>query len=237
MRTITSNAQAIMEAEAMQGQARAAMERIQVQTEETKEVASMTLEELREQRRQLEFIELHSHSVEAKLNQTERLQNSFDRWSLNLRGKKRAKKEAKVVLAGAKAKSRENSMIRSMDPVVITIKNDNKAPKRPERNKEVLIQFTSANSEDRNPMDEDDMAGLYRIDQNDKELDDMLDLIDASLDGIKNLCLDMNEEVHSQDKNLTSASKTVERANEKQAVAITRVRGNLTGRWLRASRK
>lgn len=221
----------------MQAQARAAMERMQMQTEETKEVASVTLEELREQTRQLDLIELHSHSVEEKLNKTDRLMNSFDAWSLKLRGKKHAKKEAKVVLAEAKAKSRENSNIRSVDPAVTTIKNENKAPRHPEQKKEVLVKFTPANDEDNNLMDEDDMAGLYRIEQNDKELDDMLDQIDASLDGIKNLCLDMNEQVHFQHKNLESASNTVERANKKQAVVVARVRGNLEGRWLRASRK
>lgn len=221
----------------MQAQARAAMERIQMQTEETKEVASLTLEELREQTRQLELIELQSHSVIEKLNKTDRLMNSFDAWSLKLRGKKQAKKEAKVVLAGAKAKSRENSNIRSVDPAVTTIKNENKAPRHPKQKKEVLVKFTPASDEDNNLMDEDDMAGLYRIEQNDKELDDMLDQIDASLDGIKNLCLDMNEQVHFQHKNLESASKTVERANKKQAVVVARVRGNLEGRWLRASRK
>lgn len=221
----------------MQVQARAAMNRIQVQTEETKEVASMTLEELREQRRQMELIELHSHSVVEKLNHTERLLNSFDRWSLKLRGKKRAKKEAKVIQAAAKAKSRENTMIRSTDPAVATIKHENKAPRYPERKKEVLIKVTSVNCEDHKSMDEDDMAGLYRIEQNDKELDDILDLIDASLDGIKNLCLDMNKEVYFQNKNLESANETLERANKKQTVAIARIRGNLKGRWLRSSRK
>lgn len=235
---ITSNAQAIEEAEALQSQARAAMERIQEQTEQTKEVASITLEELRDQRRQSELIELQTHSLEEKLNHSHSLQNSFDRWSLNLRGKKRAVKEAKVVLAGAKAKLAEKSWSKSVDPVVAAIKNKVTEPRRPvERNKEVLIESTSKNPVDLNPMDEDDMAGLDRIDQNDKELDNMLDQIDASLDGLTNLSLVMKEEAHSQHKNLESVSQTMDRANEKQAVALTRVRRSLTGKWLRASQQ
>jgi hypothetical protein len=233
--TITSNAQAINEAEFMQTRSREAMERIQLQTEETKEVASLTLEELRQQRRQLEVIELQSHSLQAKLKQTDKLLNSFDRWALKLRGKKRAKQEAKGVLAGAKAKQATKSLTKSVDPAVASIKNKVVAQKRPERKKEVLMKSTYQHVEDRNPtMDEEDMAGLYRIDQNDKELDEMLDEIDASLDGIASLCLAMNEETHFQSKNLESVGKIVESSNEKQAVAITRVRSNLTGRWRQA---
>jgi hypothetical protein len=233
---ITSNAQAIEEAEAMQAQAREAMERIRAQTEQTQEVAAMTLGELQEQRRQTESIELQAHSLEAKLQHTNRLQNSFDRWSLNLRGKKRATKEATVVLAGAKAQQAVKSLSRSVDPAVAAIKNKVVAQKRPERKKEVLIKSTNEH-EDSNPMDEEDVAGLDRIDQNDKELDAMLDQIDASLDGITNLSLAMKEEAHSQNKNLKSVNQSMERANEKQAVAITRVRHSLTGKWLRSSQQ
>lgn len=222
----------------MQAQARAAMQRIQEQTEQTKEVATMTLEELRDQRRQSELIELQAQSVEEKLNHSHSLQNSFDRWSLNLRGKKRAKKEAKVVLAGAKAKLAEKSWSKSMDPAIAAIKDKVTAPRHPvERNKEVLIESASKNSVDLNPLDEDDMAGLDRINQNDNELDQILDQIDASLDGITNVSLAMKEEADSQHENLKSVSQTIERANEKQAVAISRVRRSLTGKWLRASQQ
>jgi DNA repair exonuclease SbcCD ATPase subunit len=233
---ITSNAQAIEEAEAMQAKARETMERIQQQTQQTQEVAAMTLGELQEQRRQSELIELQAHSLESKLQHTNQLQNSFDRWSLNLRGKKRATKEAKVVLAGAKAKQAVKSLNNSyVDPAVAAIKNKVTTQRRPKRNKEVVIESTSKHFEDVNPLDEADTEGLDRIDRNDKELDAMLDQIDASLDGITNLSLAMKEEAHSQHKNLKSVNQTIERANQKQAVAITRVRRNLTGKWLRSS--
>ena len=222
----------------MQAQARAAIQRIQEQTEQTKEVATMTLEELRDQRRQSELIELQAQSIEEKLNHSLSLQNSFDRWSLNLRGKAQAKKEAKVVLAAAKAKSSEKSSSTSMDPAITAITNTVTAPRHPvEQKKEVLIESTCKNSVDRNPLDEDDTAGLDRINQTDKELDRFLDQIDASLDGITNLSLAMKEEAHSQHERLKSVSQTMERANEKQAVALSRVRRSLTGRWLRPSQQ
>jgi hypothetical protein len=234
---ITSNAQAIEEAEAMQAKAREAMERIQQQTEQTKDVAAMTLVELQEQRRQSESIELQAHSLDAKLRHTNQLQNSFDRWSLNLRGKKRATKEATVVLAGAKAKQAVKNLSRSVDPAVAAIKNKVTTQRRPEGNKEVLIESTSKHSEEVNPLDEADMEGLERIDQNEKDLDAMLDQIDASMDGITNLSLAIKEEAHSQHKNLKSVDQALERANEKQAVAITRARRSLTGKWLRSSQQ
>jgi hypothetical protein len=138
------------------------------------------------------------------------LLNTFDRWGLKIRGKKRAKKEAKRALAEARAKQAKEALCRSADPAVTAIKNKVAAPMLPEIKKEVLIKSTFEDTGDHNPIDEEDMAGLYRIDQNDKEIEDMLDEIDASLDGIASFFLAMNEESLSQPKNLESIGKIVD---------------------------
>lgn len=234
MMTLTSNAQAINEAESMQKRSREALERIQSQTEETKEVATLSLEEMKHQRRLLEVIEMEFRCLKTKISKTDKLLNTFDRWGLEIRGKKRAKKEAKRALAEARAKQAKEALCRSADPAVTAIKSKVAAPMRPDRKKEVLIKSTYEDAGDHNPIDEEDMAGLYRIDQNDKEIDEMLDEIDASLDGIASLCLAMKEESHSQPKNLESIGKIVEACNKKQAVAITRLSRNLTARPRRA---
>ena len=105
MADFTKNAALLDEAEDTQQKTKDAMLRIQQQTAETESLAEATLDELRAQGEQMDTIHRDMEEVSVKLDDTEKLQNRFDRWAGNWLGimKGAAKKEAADQTAAAAA--------------------------------------------------------------------------------------------------------------------------------------
>jgi len=95
----------VREAEEKQNATKESVFRIQRQLQETESLGSQTLEELRKQTDAMDQITKDLDSVDAKLDDTAKLQTKFDWWAFNWLGgkKKKAMAEAKADIAASKA--------------------------------------------------------------------------------------------------------------------------------------
>ena len=112
------NAELLDGAEDIQQKTKDAMLRIQQQTAETESIAEATLEELRQQGEQMDGIHSDLEDVSGKLDETDKLQNRFDRWAGNWLGlkKRAAQNEAAAETAAADA-ARQKGMDASIREV------------------------------------------------------------------------------------------------------------------------
>lgn len=96
-----ANLRMLAETRDIQDKTKDAVSRIQKQALETEEIGAMTLEELRKQGEQMEQITTEIDAVSDKLDQTQKLQDTFDVWSGGIFGfgKRKAQKAAQAEIA------------------------------------------------------------------------------------------------------------------------------------------
>lgn len=105
-----ANQKVLRETEDTQQKTKDAVQRIQQQTEATKDLGSATLEELRAQGRQMNDINNDIDDVNAKLDTASSLQDKFDVWSGSFFGfgKRKANKEAAHEIASRQLEEMHN---------------------------------------------------------------------------------------------------------------------------------
>lgn len=96
-----ANQKVIQETREVQSQTKDALSRIKNQTAETEEIAGQTLEQLRAQGQQMDDITNDVNAVSNKLDEAQKLQNTFDNWSGGIFGfgKRKAEKAAAAEIA------------------------------------------------------------------------------------------------------------------------------------------
>lgn len=96
-----ANQRMLQETKAVQSQTKDAVDRIKQQVAETEEIGSQTLEQLRAQGQQIDEITGDIESVSNKLDEANKLQNTFDSWGGNIFGfgKKKALNAAAAEIA------------------------------------------------------------------------------------------------------------------------------------------
>ena len=247
---LTSNGQALDKAQRMQQDMRLALERIQQQTTETEELGAETLTELRDQRQQTERIDMDAQYLHSKLDASTKLQDSFDRWAMNWGGrhKRRAKAEASELMVRSKQREQIGRSSKD-DSQMKVIKSRNQAARMSATTSTTVKSSKTASvkgpcqerkndlAEQPPTLDEESKERLEEIARNDNELDDMLDVASASLDRLAELSLAINEESQMQNKNMDDLVKSTDKASKKQAVANSRIKRVLTGKWSRRSKQ
>lgn len=100
-----ANLSIIRAAEEQQNATKESVFRIQRQLQETESLGGTTLEELRKQTEAMDGINRDLDTVDAKLDETAKLQTKFDWWAFNWLGgkKKKAVAEAQAEIAASKA--------------------------------------------------------------------------------------------------------------------------------------
>lgn len=96
-----ANKKVLNETRDVQDQTKDAVSRIKMQTAETEEIAGQTLEQLRAQGDQMDEITKDMDSVSTKLDEAQKLQNTFDNWSGGIFGfgKRKAAKAASAEIS------------------------------------------------------------------------------------------------------------------------------------------
>jgi len=96
-----ANQRVLAETQEVQGQTKDAIDRIKQQTAETEEIGNQTLEQLRAQGNQIDDITNDIDTVSNKLDEAQKLQNTFDVWGGSIFGfgKKKAQNAAAAEIA------------------------------------------------------------------------------------------------------------------------------------------
>ena len=245
---LKSNAAAIQEAREVQDQTRAALERIRQQTAQTEDLGESTMQGLRENRMQMEKIEVEAQSVESKLNQTARMQDRLDRWGLRWGGR-RNKREARAEAEEQTARERKleklnreyGASIKGEGALRATEENkvnntrlqkSKLVVKRPPKKNPVV---DSALGETDKTLDAETKDGLVSIAQTDDDLDAMIDQTAASLDRLADLSNAIKEETLQQNERIDEVTTSMKTVHEKQAVANARTKRFMGGKWMRST--
>jgi hypothetical protein len=96
-----ANQRVLAETREVQSQTKDAIDRIKMQTAETEEIGNQTLEQLRAQGHQIDEITTDIDTVSNKLDEAQKLQNTFDVWGGSIFGfgKKKAQNAAAAEIA------------------------------------------------------------------------------------------------------------------------------------------
>lgn len=96
-----ANQRVLNETREVQANTKDALSRIKATTAETEDIADQTLEQLREQGQQIDDITADIDAVSGKLDEAQKLQNTFDNWSGGIFGfgKRKAEKAASAEIA------------------------------------------------------------------------------------------------------------------------------------------
>jgi len=234
---LNTNEDVIQAADGIQHKTKTALYRIQQQADQTEELGGNALAKMREQRLQANKVQMDAEDLNASLDKTKKMQNSFDRWSGNWfsrREKQAPTRVDKKVTSVVERRQKQNNDIN-------TEKNKaSKAKKRGSRasskvvtdlsDRENTLSNDVMNSEV-DELDDDTKIGLDRLMKTDNDIDAMLDEAGASLDRLAGLAMTLGEEAQSQSTTMDTLTKTVDNANTKQAEVNSRVKRSLTGRW------
>ena len=233
-----SDKETLEEASDIQRRTKDSIERIQQNAAATKEVGITTLEELETQRRTLERIQLEGDRTENNLKTAERLQNKLSRWSLAF-NRKAARKTAE------KARDHEEEMEQKkvernqrLEPeqapsveeeVIITKhgkgKKEMRKSKKKKKDSETPARAKGPKSHQR--LYSGDDSDLQKLDEEDQEINEGLDVIGSQLDEIMNMAEAMGSETKAHGRGLDDVTDQMTEMNHQQ-----RVVNNRTGRFL-----
>ena len=241
MAELNTNADAIQAADGIQHKTKTSLHRIQQQTAQTEELGGNALAKMREQRLQANKVQMDAEDLNASLDKTKKMQNSFDRWSGNWRWRRKSQSPTQPDKSVTSAVERKREKARGQKQNNDTEKNKaSQANKRGSRtsskvvtdlpDRENILSSSVTNPEVDN-LDDDTKIGLESLMKRDNDIDAMLDETAASLDRLAGLAMTMGEEAQSQSTTMDKLTKTVDNANTKQAKVNSRVSRSLTGRW------
>lgn len=238
------NAEVIQEADGIQQSTKAALYRMWQQTAQTEEQGVNILSQMREQRHQSHIIQMDADNLNASLNKSNKLLNSFDWLTGNWRG--RRKKEANIEATehiavtdrkrqSERAGIKTNEMEKNKNAAFSSVSNRGPNARikvvRSLLDRAELTSSVFASQGDKNP-DVEVHMGLDRLVRNDNDIDAMFDQMSPSLDRLEELSMAMREETQSQCAHMDKLTKLMKKANTKQAVVNSRTKRNLMGRWL-----
>jgi hypothetical protein len=238
MAEIKTNAEVIHEADGIQQNTKVALYRIQQQAAQIEELGDNTLSKMKHQHYQSKKIQEDAENLNSSLKKTKKLQNSFDRLTGNWRGrhKKQAQIEAKEYIAAADKNheldrvGRQNS---DTEKYKYAVSSHTKVVKKlPDQAKLTSSVVATSRREDQN-LDAEEKMGLDRLASNENDIDAMLDQMAPSLDRLVEMSMSMGEETQAQCANMDKLTKAVKKGNTKQAIANSRIKRNLTGRWIK----
>lgn len=242
--SLKNNKEACEDAAAIQEDTLEALERIRMQAAETESLGVTTLEELHEQRRQMDRIMEDGDRVKDQLKTTEQLQNKMSRWALNF-NKKAAKKEVKEAALANKLKAEvraERDTNVASSGTLGTVESTGSASVVPKHKSAYVVKRKKKNNKNVQPatnkgvaygvtnVDEETNEDLNRLAETDAVIDRHLSGVGAQLDGLLELTKEMNTEIKAHDRKLDDVSKQVEEVNVKQKVVNSRARRFLTGK-------
>ena len=234
---LNTNEDVIQAADGIQHKTKTALYRIQQQADQTEELGGNALAKMREQRLQANKVQMDAEDLNASLDKTKKMQNSFDRWSGNWfsrREKQAPTRVDKKVTSVVERRQKQNNDINT---------EKNKASKAKKRDSRASSKVVTDLSDRENTLsngvmnsevdelDDDTKIGLDRLMKTDNDIDAMLDEAGASLDRLAGLAMTLGEEAQSQSTTMDTLTKTVDNANTKQAEVNSRVKRSLTGRW------
>lgn len=239
MTTLQSNKEALDETKRIQDRTTEKLQDMIQQTSETNEIGVGTLESLERNRYQIQETHATSKDIQKKLKETERLQNRLDRWAFRFGRKKPAVKLAKQTMEHEK--ELRNIRTASKMPLKQEQVEEEPSKKLSKRDKKRSPNKTSNAPLSRTPLvgtldpdlDETTRTELLDINDADKEVDTLLDVLGQSVDQLKDISKLMASEVSEQNKTLDEVQDSMDTVHEKQLVATTRMKHVLGGKWLR----
>lgn len=238
--------EALSETRYLQRQTRAKLTGMLQQTNEAQEVGVATMEQLENQRRQLDRMQREAGRINEKLDETDKIANKLDFWALKWNNKRIAQSQARAELDRRleeidvhRKQQREKTLKKSP-------KKETGADRRRRRQKKQQKNGTTDKPFSRVPLvrnldptlDEDTKRELLQMEQDDQEIDNMLDHLDEDLGRIKEMTLEMGAEVGQHGEQVDKLNDDMDQVREKQFMANMRVKHFLGGKkWFRNHEK
>jgi hypothetical protein len=228
--TVTAETKTLDEAFHLQQQTIETLDSIKEELLDTEEIGSLTLETLKREKYKINNIFEETDRLNAANIKTRQLHNRLGRWTMNFGG--RARGHGIVSPKAVSPKQGETPLQRNTSPNREASQKKYwrtklKKQKKNTENYEASILFGVS------ALKETHADELKELDENDKEIDDMLDETSILLGALGTLQNEIVTEIHTSREHMNVAEKQFDTAESKQHGNNARALDFLQGKWLR----